>query len=284
MIGLDLGARSRGALELAGWLRASTMPPAKQEFAAVHVLDERLRRMLGKDQLNELLARADRELNEVVDRSEAAPSVTLRRIVGAESPEVGLEEYLARDDYDGLVIGRIAESGESRLVRLGGVARRLLRRLPKPVIVAPPDVSSSALGRGAILLATDLGAASTHAAAFAQRLATELGRELVVVHVDIGFETVPTFWGEPAIIPSLPRRVPADVDAWIQSVAIGEARTRLAEGPVLENLLDIAKLEDAPLIVCGSRGLDRFDRIFVSSAGVELARLADRPVAVVPSH
>jgi len=284
MLGLDLGARSRGALELAGWLRSSTGSQAKQEFAAVHVLDERLRRLLRSDQLKDVHARAERELNEVVDASPAAPDVTKRSILSASSPEHGLEEALATDACDGIVIGRIAEADERRLVRLGSVARTLLRRLPKPVIVVPPDISGAALGGGAIVLATDLGAASTAAAAFALRLSTELGRELVVVHVDPGIAVVPTFWGEPAVVPSLPRRIPADVDEWAAAVGLDRARTRLAEGPLVENIFDVAKLEHAPLIVCGSRGLDRFDRIFVSSTGVELARLADRPVAVVPAH
>jgi nucleotide-binding universal stress UspA family protein len=248
------------------------------------VLDERLRRLLRTDQLNELLVRADRELNDVVGRSDVAVGVTSRRVVSADSPEHGLEQALTTDEFDGLVIGRLAATGERRVVRLGRVARRLLRRLPKPLLIAPPDVSSAALGRGPIVLATDLDESSRTAAAFAHRLATELGRELVVVHVDPGLVLVPTFWGEPAMVPSQPRRIPADVDDWVKSVGIPGARTRLAEGSLIENVLDIAKREDAPMIVCGSRGLDRFDRIFVSSTGVELARLADRPVAIVPTH
>jgi nucleotide-binding universal stress UspA family protein len=284
MIGLDLEPRSHGAVELAGWLRVEVQPPAVQDFVAVHVLDERLHRLLRTDQLKDVFARAGQELDAFLDASNAAPAVISRRIVGAESPERGLGDLLATEPCDAVLIGRIAERDTRRLVRLGRVARRLLRRLPTPVVVVPPDLSSTTVGRGPLVLASDLGASSTAAAAFAQRLATELGRELVVVHVDAGFQVIPTFWGEPVVVPAPPRRIPADVDDWAESVGLRAGRTRLGEGSVVENVLDIAKLEDAPLIVCGSRGLDAVDRIFVSSTGMELARLADRPVAVVPSH
>lgn len=285
MIGLDLDTRSRGALELAGWLAARTRKPATQEFVAVHVLDERLHHLLRTDQLEDLFSRAGQELAGAVDASTAAPSVVTRRIVSAETPERGLIDTLATDACDGLVIGRIAEGTPApRVVRLGRVARRLLRRLPRPVVVAPPDLASASLGKGPLLLATDLDESSKPAAAFAVRLAAELGRDVTLVHVDTNYTVVPTFWGDPVVVQTPPRRIPADVDDWAKSVGLGAARTILAEGRIVENVLDIAKREDAPLIVCGSRGLNAFDRVFISSTASDLARLADRPVAVVPSH
>ena len=285
MIGLDLETRSRGTLEFAAWLAAQTRKPAAQEFAAVHILDERLHHLLRTDQLEELFARAGQELGRVVDSSTAAPAVVTRRIVSAETPERGLVDTLAAEAYDGLVVGRLAESTDApRLVRLGRVARHLLRRLPRPVVVAPPDVKSTTIGRGPLLLATDLDESSKPAATFAARLAAELDREVVVVHVDAGFVVVPTFWGDPVVVPTPPRRIPADVDDWAKQVGLAAARTILAEGRIVENVLDIAKRQDAPLVVCGSRGLNAFDRIFMSSTATDLARLADRPVVVVPSH
>ena len=81
----------------------------------------------------------------------------------------------------GLVIGRAAERGSRAVVRLGRVARRVLRRLPCPVVVVPPDLS--AVADGPILLATDLDVASASAVTFARDLAARHGRELKVVHV-----------------------------------------------------------------------------------------------------
>lgn len=284
MIALDLGARSGGVLELAAWLRARSGAAEAHEFVAVHVLDERARRLLGAEQQNDLIAFADRALHEFVDEFAVEPAVTSWRVVSAESPERGIIEALGADGFDGVILGRVAERGGRQRVRLGRVARRLLRRLPRPVVVVPPHLTSATLGVGPLLLATDLSNTSMNAAAFARRLATELGRELVVVHVDPGFQMVPTFWGEPVAVPALPHRIPADVDDWASSIGLEPIRTRLAEGDVVENVLDIATLEEAPLIICGSRGLDAFDRIFVSSTSVDLARHAACPVIVVPSQ
>jgi nucleotide-binding universal stress UspA family protein len=224
MIGLDLEARSRGVLELAGWLRACARAPAAQEFVAVHVLDERARRLLGADQQHELVAFAERALHEFVDEFDVAPAVTSWRIVSAETPERGISEALGADELDGLVIGGLGERVGRRLPRLGRVARRLLRGLPRP------------------------------------------------------------FWGEPLVVQALPHRIPADVDEWASSIGLDPIRTRLAEGDVLENVLDIAKLENTPLIICGSRKLDAFDRVFASSTSLDLATHSARPVIVVPSH
>jgi nucleotide-binding universal stress UspA family protein len=281
-IGLDLGDRSGGALALASWLRSSSLAPAVQEFVAVHAIDEEVRRLLRTGLLDELIAHAQRDLDELVTRSEIAPAVIQRSVVTADSPERAIAD-VATAACDAILIGRIAPHDGRQLVRLGRVARRLLRRLPKPVVVAPPDLSLATLGRGPLLLATDLRTASAAAAAFAGRLANELGRKLLVVHVDPIVDVVPTFWGDPIVV-DLPRRIPADVDAWAQNVGLGGARTHLAAGPLVENVLDIARVEDSPMIICGSRGLGTFDRIFVSSSSIDLARLADRPVAVVPAE
>ena len=97
----------------------------------------------------------------------------------ANQAEDGLAH--AAEGAAGLVIGRAARAGEESFVRLGPVARRLLRRLPGPVVVAPRDLM--AVPPGPILLATDLGDATAAALPFAQRLAARHGRPLELVHI-----------------------------------------------------------------------------------------------------
>lgn len=284
MIGLDLGARSRGAVQLAEWLTANAREHVLHQFVAVHVIDEALQRLLRADLLDQLVLRSGKQLDAEIETSSFRSAVIGRRIVTAGTPERGLADTLTTDPCDAIVIGRIASgSDKARLFRLGRVARRLLRRLPRPVVVAPPDLGSNALGRGPLLLATDLGDSSKAAAAFAARLGSELARDVVVVHADAGVDVLPSFLGEPIVMQRGPRRIPADVDDWAKAAGLGGARTVLAEGDIVESMLSIAKREDAPLIVCGSRGLSTVDRIFASSTATDLARLADRPVIVVPS-
>ena len=291
LMGIDLGARSRGILELAAWLREHSGGSTLDEFVAVHVLDERARRLLerarplvGPDRQSDLIPTAERALQEFVDELAVAPLVTDSRVVTGASPEQGIIDALAADAFDGLILGGAADHRGRRLPSLGRVARRLLRRLPSPVVLVPAHFAASGLGSGPLLLASDLSTPSAHAAAFARRLGAAIGRAVVVVHVDPGPRVLPSFWGEPFVVPGLPHRVPADVDVWAASVELDPLRTRLAEGDVVENVLDAALRESSPLVICGSRRLDAVERIFSTSTSNELARLMPCPVIVVPSH
>jgi nucleotide-binding universal stress UspA family protein len=283
MIGADLGTRSHGALQFASWLCARSSANNEQQLSLTHVLDARLRQMLRTDLMAQLMERTRTELAAALDDANATRCTAERQVVEADSPEAGILQALEGTQSDALVIGRRSRREGHQLVRLGRTARRLLRRLPKPVVVVPPDLEAGAIGRGPILLATDLGSATLVAARFAAALAKELSSTVTVLHVDMAFESIPTFWGEPAVVPTRSRRIPADVDDWAREAGLAGVATRLAEGPTVEGVLQFARSEDASMIVCGSRRLDLVDRIFMSSTGTDLARLADRPVLVVPA-
>src|SRR5690606_31904612 len=67
-------------------------------------------------------------------------------------------------------------------VRLGRVARKMLRRLPVPVVVVPPDLEKDAIGDGPVLCTIDTDAHSLAAVRFARELARAVGRELELAH------------------------------------------------------------------------------------------------------
>lgn len=280
LIGLDLTSRSRGPLEFASWLHACATTP--QGFVGVHVIEHEHHRMLLTDLARELFERSELEMREAFARAEVTDAMEALRVVVAGSPERGLVEALTTAGGDGMIIGRAAGRSERGFVRLGRVARRLLRYLPKPVVVVAPDLMRADIGRGPILLATDLTAASVPAARFARDFAASVGRELVLVHVDLDAE--PILPGEATAVGACaPLRAPQIVDDWAIEVGLGTLRTHFTGGRLVENLLRLAALEDAALFVCGSRGLDLLDRVFLTSTGSDLARLSDRPVVVVPS-
>jgi nucleotide-binding universal stress UspA family protein len=185
---------------------------------------------------------------------------------------------------DGLLVGRVGRRDGRALLRLGRVARRLLRHLPAPVMVVPPDLPRTDVGRGPLILATDLTHHSANAAATAARLAKELRRGLLVVHVeDVWQSTPPLVFEGLGMVPPVPGKKVGDVAAWARAHGLATAEPRLASGGVVESLLALATDEDAPVLICGSRRLDLAERIFVSSTATELARLADRAVLVVPA-
>ena len=125
LLGLDLRERCQGPLHLARWLVERTN--GRASVAAVHVLEQ--------DQLS-LLAAAERE-SEGADLARRAADDTIARAGASEvvrlnelrsgAPEEVLAEAAA--DMTGLLIGRQAPRGRDALVRLGRVARRLVREI-----------------------------------------------------------------------------------------------------------------------------------------------------------
>jgi nucleotide-binding universal stress UspA family protein len=281
LVGIDLRERSNGAVRMAAWLRGHHRGDSPAEFVAVHVVDERLRDALLA--MSEVLAQARRTLASAAARCGVPDPFTDVRVVLAPSVESGLARAAAAEGADGLVIGRVAPREGYRLVRLGSVARKVLRDLPAPVIVVPPDLGDDEIGDGGIVLATDLHETSIAAARFGARLAGEVDRDLVVTHMDPARDVAHELLRDRTIASRTPRRTMADVEQWVQEHGIPAARTRLVDDSVVEGLLAVAHHEKAAMLACGSRRLGTIDRIFTSSVGTDLARLAELPVLVVPA-
>lgn len=278
LVGVDLDGRSAGALQMAAWL--STQPSRDGlELVAVHVIDARMLGAVGG--AGRLRSAAERVLHGLIARSALSDVIADARVITAATVEDGLAEAAA--PCDGLLIGRAAPRQGHPWVRLGSVARRMLRRLPLPVMVVPPDLSASEVGGGAVVLGADLGPSSVAAARLSRRIATDLARALVVVHIEPTYGIVPDYFGGGAVvIPQQSRRTVTDIETWAHACELGTVQTRLADGPVSEGLVGEALRESAPVVVVGSRRLSALERVFSSSVGSDVARLADRAVLVVP--
>lgn len=265
-IGIDLRSRSIGALEMSGWLRAHSA--ASSDIVGLHVLEQHVRTSVRDDVIDTLVGAADAAIRRVTGSLSGGAPFAAARIIVADEAEDALASVAASVDV--LIIGRIAPRRGISFVRLGRVARRLLRRIPVPVMVVPRDLVQNAIGSGPILLATDLGARSVAAGRLARRLADEIRRPLIVAHV-VPVRSQPTT-----------DRAAPDIAAWITANDLAPARTELVEGDTVEGLLELARKHDAPFVVCGSRHLSLVERVFSPSVGMALARHADRGVLVVP--
>jgi nucleotide-binding universal stress UspA family protein len=284
-LGLDLREGAEGPLVFGRWLCAQLAMTGSAVLEPIHVIEQ--------DQVG-LLATADKR-EQVLGLAEDAVAQTLSRI-GVSTPladlrlvEVGEPEDVlasAARDAEGLIIGRLAPRGKDRLLRLGGVARRLLRRLTAPTLVVPPDVRSDQIGKGPIILACDAHEDSIGATRFALRMADRLRRELVLAHV----VPMPYGWSVGYLPPDAVRQVRADLqtqgertlERWATQHGITNLRGVVSEGMVADELASLAKAEDALMLVTGSRKLNALERLFVTSVGSELAASASCPVAVVP--
>jgi nucleotide-binding universal stress UspA family protein len=149
--------------------------------------------------------------------------------------------------------------------------------------VVPRDLT--AISPGPILLATDLGDATSAALPFAQALATRRDRSLEVVHVgearhnDLIDELEPTWL---AAREAHRAAVEHALTVWMHAHGLERLAHHVAYGDPADKIAEIAAARQAALVVVGSRRLATATRLFLSSTASTLAGLATCPVAVVP--
>lgn len=285
-LGLDLREGAEGPLVFARWLVAELVRHGtSSQLDPVHVIEQ--------DQIG-LLASAERR-EEVTALAEDAVLEALRRsgdetpLMGLRLVEVGEPEDVLADSAsrsEGLIIGRLAPRGRDKVFRLGGVARRLLRRLPGPTVVVPPDLTTAQIGKGPIIFACDGDDDSLGAARFATKLADSLRRELVLAHV----VPMPYGWSVGYLPSDSLKQVRADLrtrgertlERWATKHGLNGLRGFVSEGIVAEELTRLATEQDALMLIVGSRKLNAIERLFVTSVGSELAASSTAPVVVVP--
>lgn len=272
VVGIDLNELSRGALVVAGWLAHGG-----DSVVAVHILESWVRPHVRSDAIasvHETVVRATREL-----RLPPLACVSVREAVRAEDGLIA-----AAEEATGIIIGRAAATSRSPMIRLGVVARQLLRQLPRPVIVAPPDLT--AVAPGPILLATDLGPSGDQALVFARTLAAAQGRPLAVVHVAEPRQSDLVDPQEAAWIAARDAYQAETTTAladWSAAHGLGRAAQHLTYGDPPARIAAVAAELQAAIVVVGSRHLGLVARAFLSSTASTLAGLAAAPVAVVPN-
>ncbi|MEZ4382541.1 MAG: universal stress protein [Nannocystaceae bacterium] len=280
IVGLDLLDLSHGAMRFAAWIRRHA---PGERFTGVHVLTPQPLRLSLSDKTEEefrqwvlglaqgAVAQLDVEVDEV-------------SVVEADTGEVGLTQALQVKGGSALIIGRKAPAADdTSIVRLGAVARRLLRQMPAPVAIVPPDLGDE-LPPGPVVLATDLEPNSDSALAFAKLFADVVGRELVVVHAVTVQNTLqvyvaPNAWDRAHL--EAGERGEAALSRWLDGHKVS-ARALIVSGPTGTGILAACEREQACVLITGSRRLSLVERIFSSSVGASVAAMAPIPVLLVP--
>lgn len=273
-------------MQFAAWLRRNDAVRPDQ-IIAVHVVeDESLGSVVAYHPESEVLGAASDACKRLIENTFTRDVFGPPLVVRARRAEEQLSAAIDLHEADALVIGRQARTGDLRIVRLGRVARRLVRRLPGPVIVVPPELLNHEVGKGPVLLATDLGE-DRASAAFARRFAHMVGRQVHVVHVvprpvdeAMSVYLPEVDWG--AMVSDRAKQADARMAMWCNEVNLGDSPREVVDGPVGPSIQDVAKRIDACAIVVGSRKLGPMDRLFTASVGSEMASYSGRPVALVP--
>lgn len=279
IVGTDLRPDSDGVAQFAAWM-ARTGEGDTAVF--VHVLEEEhLRYALMQHHLDEVIAAARKEAERLLSRTGAAGEL---RVVQGLTAEDALEAARAEAGAGALAVGRAAGREGHHVVRLGRVARRLLRRLSAPVAIVPPDLRAEELGGGPIVVLSNLSDDSAPACRFAAELAGRLRRPLAAVHVARRVET-PYLPGQGLERALGDRKADAEraLRDWLAANGLRAGSAVVVVGSPIEGALEWASDQASPFVVVGSRQLSGTDRIFHTSTGTSLAATARIPVIVVPS-
>ena len=281
--GLDLRPSSQGAIRFAAWLAQRSN---KDALVGVHVLEEaHLQAALRYHHLAELMTTAREAAATIVEKCGASGVMGPLEIVQGVYAERSLEAAREYHYADAIIVGRQAPREGRRLLRLGRVARRLLRSLDSPVIVVPPDYEPEP-EPGPVVVSTNLREDATAATSFAADFAARTAAKLVVLHVvpfadDYGAHYIPEE-SRKRIAAENQREGEAELAKWTAAQGVGHAERLVVQGGVVESILRTAGERSASLVVSGSRLLSVVERLLLTSIGSELAATSPCPVAVIP--
>jgi nucleotide-binding universal stress UspA family protein len=287
-VALDFRPQTTGAIQYALWVCKAAILHASGHVSCVHVIEPEafveLSRSTDERTMIGAFRQRGKELLDELAHGEHlhAPEV----VIGDVYEEV--EAFVRRQGATALVISRRAQrQGGLTLTRLGTVARRLLRRLAQPTIVAPPDLLMSQVGTGPVVVAVDFTEDSVRAVEWARSFAETIGRPIRLVH----FVDVP----DPARYAGM---IHADRWSELSDESLGRGRERMREfvekhrfgdvdtdvvsGPVLPEIVDYASAAGACLLVTGSGHHGMMYRLVVPSVASETAAMSTVAVAVVP--
>jgi nucleotide-binding universal stress UspA family protein len=286
IIGVDVGRRSRGALQFARWLAEATGESGKDAFVPVHVLDEEhLRMMLRYHHLDDLVeaerSGVSRQIADMMGRGDLEPE-----IMQAVTVDDGLEAQRARENATGVIVARAAPSEGRRVFRLGGVARRLLRRLASPVIVVPPDLAASSIGDGPVVSLSSLEADSVAACRLARSIADVARRDLSVVYVEDERREKSARRGSPSV-----HEVSAGPFAhreralarWVARHGVWPDVASVIDGDPPSAAVAFSEAQCAPLVVVGAHRSKGVRSALEPKLWCSLAAHARQAVLVVPA-
>ena len=273
----------KAPLHMASWMQR-TWKGHKPHFVGVHVTHEPMPKAVGhktKERFGQVLRVASVE---AMVECGLDPSNTVEL---AEDRDVAQALADAAKDPSayGMIVGRRAASLDRSLIRLGVHTRRLLWKIPRPVMVVPADVGRDGPGEGPVLVATDLSPKSQHAVEVAAYLAAGLGRELVAVLAIPMFDEA-TAMGDGVGVPlhdSLHQKGAAEIEGWALRHKVPASRVVVVEGDPARAIADLAGKEKACLVVAGTRGFGPVLRTLIGSVSADLAAASPAPVLIVPT-
>ena len=289
LVGVDADPDSRGAIRFGRWLH-----DVGDQVHAIHAVG---RATAGFDNRPgpgaDLREDADEVRRFLADHGAAEAFDGVGTVVGR--PDRVFASLLDERDFDALIVGRAAAVDESAFVRLGPVVRRSLRKIERPVLVAPPGLRSGDFGRGPVLVAFRPDPDCLAAIAFGRRIGEHFGVDVRLAHVPDGTRRAAAMGAitVDSRDPSMSRRdivpepdvdlVRAELERWAREHDVGDLPLELWRGPRVPGLLHAARSCRATVLVCG-RGDRPWWARWRRSTSRDLAAFTDRPLAIVAAR
>lgn len=215
------------------------------------------------------------------------------RLLVAGDPARALARTADETSADLLVIGTRGE-GSVRAALTGSVSAEVVAPAPCPVLAVGPGIDpagSEIPGRCVVLAMGE--APDVEAGRTARDLADALGLRLVLVHVLRGAIRRESLSGDGEVgledrhwLESRARDALEQMSRTLAHGATGAdgryGELRLRAGPVADQVEELAREEDAAIVVVGSRGRGAVVSGTLGSVSRDLVRRLDRPVVVCP--
>jgi nucleotide-binding universal stress UspA family protein len=173
----------------------------------------------------------------------------------------------------------------------GGVSRKLVQKITKPILLVPAnDSGDDGLPRiDSIIIALDGSIFSERALPYARALAGSFGCELVLVTVPVVPE-VKNYRAASEVIETIRRKAEVNMRKFLDAVARSlrdngiEVRTIVTGSLPARTIVEISEYEDTDMIMLTSRGRGGLDLFFMGSVAERVVHGTERPVFMVPIH
>ncbi len=284
LVGLDLRPEAEGALAFATWLASAVK---EDKVVPCHVLvADHLQAVLQHHHLAEVKDAARVAMNEEISHHDLEGHLADPILVEGGTAEGRLEIVREELGAQVVVINRFASESRRSLRRLGRVARRTLRELNSPVITCPPGLNADKVGKGPVVMCSNMTEECETALEFAADVAKRTGRKLIVTTVRrTPDEQVGHYFRDDSkekITSTRREETESELNAWIEETGFQPDEQVALLGEVVSNVERFAEERDACLIVAGSRRLSKIERFFLTSVGRGLSATAPTPVAIIP--
>lgn len=138
-----------------------------------------------------------------------------------------------------------------------------------------------------ILCPTDFSAPAEESVHTAAEMAQQLGAELILLNVIPVLPTLPPDPNYVFKVPEYERYLHSDAERQLNALAARltamniKVRPLISHGPVAEEIVTVAKTENADLIVIATHGSRGWHRLVFGSVAEKVVRLAECPVLTV---